>query len=371
MKKILFIVNVDWFFVSHRLPIALEAKKQGYEVHIACKFTDKFDLLASHGFILHELNLERASIGLLNEVRLFVQIFRCLKKVNPDLLHAITIKPVLYAGFVSRFTQIKRVFSISGLGYVFIGSDLKSKLIAPIAKLFYRLAIGKKNDVVIVQNKNDHLLIAKMCKLNDDQFVLIPGSGVDLTKYHMQQEPENEVMIMFMSRLLKDKGIYEFYESASLLKNKDINARFVLVGDVDANPKSLKRSELVAWVASGVVEYWGHTNHPETMIPKCNIFVLPSYREGFPKALIEAAACGRPVVTTDVPGCRDAIIPDKTGILVPAKDPLSLANAIEKLILDKNLRESMGVEGRLLAESRYSIDDVVKTHLYIYSGLGN
>lgn len=370
-KKLLFIVNVDWFFVSHRLPIALEALKSGYEVHIACQFTDKFDYLSSLGFKLYPLTLSRSGTSLRSELATILEIFKLSKRINPDVVHMVTIKPVIYGGIVSRILRVKqRVASISGLGYVFIAQGLKYKFLRRAVALLYRLALRRCDTDVIFQNPNDRDLFIYLGIIRSEQATMIRGSGVDLSGYAVKPEPEQKPVVMFVARLLVDKGVYEFVDAARYFQKQDYPVRMVLVGDVDENPKSVKQHELTQWVAEGHLEYWGYTKEVAETMAKANIVVLPSYREGLPKCLIEAAACGRAVITTDVPGCRDAITPDVTGVLIPVKSSEALVTAIRDLVENKERRKQMGKQGRLLAEQAFDIKTVVKIHLDLYKGTG-
>lgn len=367
-KKLLFIVNVDWFFVSHRLPIALKAQDEGYEIHIACSITSKRQELESHGFNVHDIILNRGEVAVVSELKSLFNIWRVIKKVAPDVMHLVTIKPVIYGGIVSRFRQIKRrVVSISGLGYVFIDQKLKTKILRFFIKNLYRLALNDSNTKVIFQNKNDEELFLKNDIISSCQSVLIRGSGVDLDKFKFTPEPKGKPVVMFLARLLKDKGFDEFCLAASFLKNKNVDVDFVLVGDLDeCNPNSVTRSELKRWVSSGIVQHWGYSSNVNDIISKSHIMVLPSYREGLPKSLIEAAACGRAVVTTDVPGCRDAIEANRTGLLVEVKSVESLTLAIQELLDNSRKRQEFGFSGRKLAESYFDISQVVDKHIELY-----
>lgn len=369
-SKILYIVNVDWFFISHRLPIAIEAKNHGYDVHIACAVTDCSDYLKGLGFVIHELPLSRSGVDVFSELKLIYIIYNLIRKVSPEILHMITIKPVLYGGLISRFFSVKkRIASISGLGYVFISQNIRARFLKFFIVKFYRMGLSKNNAFVIFQNNSDQELFLKEKIISKKQAFLIRGSGVNLLDYKYYPEPKGKPVVMFLARLLKDKGLVEFLESARLLKSKDIDARFVLVGDIDLhNPNSITKEELSLYIKDGTVEAWGHSKHVQEIIPKSNIMVLPSYREGLPKSLIEAAACGRAVITTDVPGCRDAIEKDVTGLLVEPKNVKSLADAIFLLLHNDELREQFGLAGRKLAEQHFDIKDVVNKHMDIYRG---
>lgn len=364
-KKILFIVNVDWFFVSHRLPLAVKAIDKGYEVHLACGVTDKKEYLESLGIIVHRISLARSNMKPLTEIKTCFEIYKTIKTISPGIINFITIKPVLYGGIVSRFINVpKKVFSISGLGFIFITNGIKAKLIRLIVKLMYKLSIVGTNSYIIVQNPDDRAMIETIGKLN---ITIIKGSGADLNKYKYIKENNTNIKISMACRLLRDKGVFEFVEAAKILKEKFPNIEFNLYGDIDIhNPASLTSDDVEKIKNEKIIKVHGFTNDIATVFSDTNIVVLPSYREGLPKVLVEAAACGRAVVTTDVPGCRDAITPNVTGLLCKVKDPKSLADAIEKLIKDDKLRNRMGIEGRKLAEKEFDINMIVKKHFEVY-----
>lgn len=366
-KKILFVVNVDWFFISHRLPLALEALKRGYEVHIACGITDKKEYLESLGLIVHPLNLSRSGTGIKGEIKAFCEIYNLLKEINPNIAHFVTIKPVLYGGIASRFLSIhKKVFSISGLGFIFIKQGLKATLVRMLIKTMYKFALCGKNSHVIVQNPDDKAVLDSIVKI---PITLIRGSGVDLNQYEYNEEKNENIKVSMACRLLKDKGVFEYIEASKILKKKYLNVKFELYGDIDIhNPASLTSDDIKKIKEEGFVNVYGFSSDIAKVFSDSNIVVLPSYREGLPKVLIEAAACGRAIVTTDVPGCRDAIEPNITGLLCKVKDSKSLASMIEKLIIDNNLRNSMGKEGRKLAEQEFDINKVIEKHFEIYEG---
>lgn len=367
MKKLLFIVNVDKGLISHRLPIALAALKKGYEVHIACGITDKQEWIENKGIIVHPISLSRSGVGIWGELIAIRQLFSVIREVKPHIIHSVTIKPVLYGNIIGRLLRTPvRVSSISGLGYVFIAEGLKAKLLRFIISILYKMALPK-SQFVIFQNKDDQDILKKMGAIKNDQVILIRGSGIDLKTHKMQPEPKGTPVVMLLARLLIDKGVNEFVEAARVLDGKNIKVRMVLVGDIDeGNPKSVSQLEIKKWLEEGVIEHWGYSECVSNTIAKSNIMVLPSYREGLPKSLIEAAASGRAVITTNVPGCRDAIEPNKTGLLVPVKSVTSLVEAILKLIDDESLRFKFAENGRKLAESAFNIDDVVAKHLEIY-----
>ncbi len=372
-RKILFLVNVDWFFISHRLPIALEALAQGYEVHIATNITDKQDVLSGYGFIVHPLKIGRSSIGIVKEIITFMRILLLFRCVSPNLVHLVTIKPVLYGGIAARLTRIPGVVSaIPGLGFLFVKkATLKARLLRYLVLLLYRLALGHPNQRVILQNSSDQNYLINSAGIPQKKTCLIRGSGVNLAEFSFTPELDTVPVVVMASRLLKDKGVLEFVNAAKLLQTEGIEAKFQLVGKPDpGNPESITKEEMAVWAEEKVVACLGFRSDIAKIFANAHIVVLPSYYlEGLPKVLIEAAAAGRAVITTDKPGCRDAIEPDVSGVLIPAGDAEALANAIALLIKDKALRQRMGKAGRALAKRAFGIERVVAAHLQIYGEL--
>ncbi|MFK2823425.1 glycosyltransferase family 4 protein [Arcobacter sp. YIC-80] len=366
-KKILFIVNVDWFFISHRLPLALEALDKDYEVHISCGITDKKEYLEKLGLIVHPLNLSRSAVSINGEIKVFRQIHKILEEISPNITHFVTIKPVLYGGIASRFLNIhKKVFSISGLGFIFIKQGFKASIVRGLIKIMYRFALGGKNSHVIVQNPDDKKVVNSIVKV---PITLIRGSGVDLSEYKYIEENNENIKVSMACRLLKDKGVLEYVEAAKIIKQKLPKIEFELYGDIDIhNPASLTNNDIEKIKKDGCIKVYGFRSNISKVFSDSNIVVLPSYREGLPKVLIEAAASGRAVVTTDVTGCRDAIESNITGLLCNLKDSKSLAESIEKLIVDNKLRNSMGKAGRKLAIKEFDINKVIEKHFDIYEG---
>lgn len=366
--KIVYIVNVDWFFVSHRLPIALEAIDQGHEVYIFAKDTGKMDYLNSLGINVYPINLERGSLNLIQTIKLMFDLKKKLISIQPDIVHLVTIKPVLIGGIASILAKVPAiVYAISGLGFIFTNTMLKAKFLRLGIIPLYRLALSMKNKTIIVQNLDDLRILRQYVEIPESQTVLIPGSGVDLNKFSPLPLPLKNKVVLMACRMLADKGVYEFHKSALILKRKYPELRFVLVGGIDPdNPASLTENELKEWVESEDLEWWGHQSNMSEILSEATVVVLPSYREGMPKVLLEAQALGRPVVTTDVPGCREAIEDGKTGFLAKVKDEQNLADTIEKLISNDDLCIHFSKNARQLAEAKFDIKQVVKTHLEIY-----
>ena len=370
MKKLLFIVNVDKFFISHRLPIAVEAIKQGYEVHIATKITDQLNFLEMNGMIVHPLNLHRS--GIISIASEFLEILFLLYRITPEVVHLVTIKPVIFGGIATRLLGSSSVVSaISGLGFVFIDNRFIGKIRKKIVLYLYHIALNHKNQKIIFQNSDDKNVLVSLAKVSHEKTILIPGSGVNLFKYKTSPPPERDFpVVMFASRFLIDKGIRDFVHAAELINSVEYCADFVLVGDIDLfNPASIQQDELDEWKRKGNVEIWEYSSNMEKTLLNATIVTLPSYREGYPKILIEAAACGRAIVTTNVPGCRDAIESNVTGLLTPARDAVLLAESISILLDNKKKCEKMGINGRRRAEKLFDIRMIIDSHIKIYSNL--
>lgn len=370
-KRLLIAVNSAASLLSHRLPLALAAREQGYEVHIATSPGLGVEQIVSRGLIHHAIPLSRSGMNLISELKTLFALFFLFLRVKPDVVHLVTIKPVLYGGIAARAAGVPGVVAaISGLGFVFMNTGAKVALVRMLAVRVYRVAFGKRNLKVIFQNPDDCKTIMKVTHLKRSKVVMIRGSGVDLSEFSATPFPPGIPVVTMAARLLRDKGVIEFVEAARLLKLRGLQVRFWLVGDPDpGNPTSVDEAELVQWRSAGIVELLGRRDDIASVFAQSHVVVLPSYREGLPKVLLEAAACGRAIVTSDVPGCRDAIEPGITGTLVSPRDAGALADAIGNLLLDVKLREQMGRAGRQLAEREFSIEKVVEAHMATYRSL--
>ncbi|GEB69769.1 galacturonosyltransferase [Pseudoalteromonas carrageenovora] len=371
MPKLLFLVNVDWFFISHRLPIAQEALKQEYDVTIACHFTEHKQELINMGFNVAELPFSRSGGSIGNELKTLKAIRNLIKQEQPSVIHAVTIKPVLYAGLVLKTIKQKIPFvaAISGLGYVFTANTFRAKLTKFVASMVYKVALAHKNKTVIFQNRSDEKILTDVAKLKANDKILIKGSGVDLSVYnHIPEINSPHIKVAMACRLLREKGVYQYIEAAKIVKAQLPNTQFLLIGTPDLeNPNTIKQAEIDKWVNEGVIDYLGHRNDIPAIFSDVNIVSLPSfYGEGVPKVLIEAAACGRAIVTTTNPGCSDAIINNVTGLAVPPMDAKPLADAFIKLINNTNERMEMGIKARAFAEKEFDVKAVVDTHIKIY-----
>jgi len=306
------------------------------------------------------------------ELRAMYSIWRLYRSLRPDLVHLVTIKPYLYGGWVARLAEVPGVVSaVAGLGSGFIRADWRSRLLRALLYPIYRLALGHPNQRVIVQNQDDASVLVDWGVLNSQKIRLLRGSGVDISAFTQLKEQDGVPTVCFAARLLRDKGVYDFVDAARLLHERGVQARFWLAGDADPkNPTGLTESELQALRDERTVKVLGFQKDIPALYAQSHIVCLPSfYGEGIPKALLEAAAASRVVVTTDHTGCREAIIAQVSGLLVPVKSPEKLADALQWLIEHPIERAAMGKAGRLLAEREFAIEKIVQGHLDIYREL--
>lgn len=365
---ILFVVNACWFFVSHRLPLARAAQRQGFTVHVAACPDETAALLQEAGIHFHPLPFSRKGRHPLRELRTFLSLLSLYRRLRPDLVHHVTIKPILYGGLAARIARIPSVVNaVAGLGYTFIARGQAASLFRDLVRFGYRKALSHSNQTVIFQNDDDRREFVSRGLVHPGETALIRGSGVDPDVFCPAEAPAGRPLVVLPARLLWDKGVAEFVDAAAILKARGVEAEFALVGDPDPhNPASVAEEDLAAWRASGVVEVWGRSEDMPEVFRRAHIACLPSYREGLPRALLEAAASGLPIVTTDVPGCRDVVRDGYNGYLVPPREPAALADALEKLIASPGERALMGRRGRALVLEQFTLDRVVSETLKLY-----
>lgn len=368
-KSILYFVGDAPFFVSHRLNLVRGAVAEGYRVIVACpSHATALAAIRAAGAEWVEWNINRGGTSIFGEGVTFLRAFAIIQRIRPTLIHAIAIKCILHAGLASKILRVPVVGAVSGLGYVYTGSDGGMKRVLRRAiNAFMRLGLNRRDVSFIFQNGDDARMV-DFAKLDKVSVHRIGGSGVDLQKITMRPHPVGpETRVGLPARLLRDKGVYEFVDAARELRRRGRNATFVLIGDPDlTNPTSVTPAEIEHWVRERGVEWVPYTSDIATALAGLHIAALPSYREGFPKSLIDAAAAGRASVTSDVPGCRDAIIDGVTGLLCAARDSIALADAIDRLVLDRHLCIRMGVAARSHAEANFDINGVTQRHLEIY-----
>ncbi len=375
-RRLLFLVNEALFFTTHRLPVALAAQAAGYEVHVATPFAaDPVGVIRGCGFNYHDLPLKRGGRNLFGEVRLMARCFRLLRQIKPDLVHHVAMKPVIFGGLISRLLGVGAVVhAITGMGFLFIRDDWQARLLRTLIKPLYRYALGHPNGRVIFQNPDDLQMFLGQDLVRPDITVMIKGCGVDMAIFSPVDPPSeptrDQLVVMFPARILGDKGVHEFVHAARTLKAAGANARFVLVGRRDpANPTDVPEATIRAWEAEGLVEWWGFRTDMPAVLLQAHVICMPSYREGLPRGLIEAAACGLPIVSADVPGCREVVRHGETGFLVPVRDGAATAEAIGKLLEDPALRRSMGQAARQMALDEFTVEAFVADTLATYDAV--
>jgi len=368
--KLLFVVTEDWYFLSHRLPIAEAAQSAGYEVAVATRVTARGDEILQKGFKLIPLQrFKRESFSPFNELRAIAELRSIYLKEQPDIIHHVALKAVMYGSIAALGLNVKIVNAIAGLGFMESSQSPKAILLRFCAWNAFRFLLNRSNSVTLLQNFDDREFAIKHFKVSLVNTEVIMGSGVDTNLYTPSPEPDLVPIVMLPSRMLWNKGVKEFVAAAELLKSSGIKARFILVGDSDIHsPSAIPKRQLRDWHDSETIEWWGHQTEMHTVLPQANIICLPSYREGLPKSLIEAAACGRAIVTTDVPGCNDVVKNSVNGYLVPVGDSQTLAIAVRLLILRPDLRAQMGKAGRQRS-MHFSQDVVCEKTLALYESM--
>jgi len=357
MKKILFIISEESYFISHRLNLAIEALENGYKVGILCNRGKNTTLLKDKGIEVYNFSLSRTSLSPVNHIQTIIQISKTFKLYQPDLIHAVAIKPVIFSSIVTKFQDIdSRVFALGGMGFIFSSNKFLAKLLRPFVVLFLKYCLSGGKTRLIMQNKDDCKTVWDLKLIQENKTRLIEGAGVDTNLFMPKEEKLKKIpTIILPARLLWDKGIREFVEAAKIIKSKSIAARFILVGSQDIhNPENIELEVIEKWVDKELIEYWGFSDDMPKIMSEASIVCLPSYREGLPKVLIEAASCAKPIVTTNVPGCKEVVSHGLNGYLVKVRESRDLAIRLEELIIDKNLRHSMGQEGRKIVLNRFA-----------------
>lgn len=369
--RVLFVDNDVNSFFSYRIEMARAARDAGFDVHVAAPEGKAADILRSEGLSYHAIPMTRSGLAPWKEFTTIAVLFRLYRRLRPDLVHHLRLKPVLYGGLAAYGARVPAVVGLlTGLGYVFIAESRKALLMRKLVVLSCKVAFRHGNQRIIFQNPDDQGVFIQNQILSAPQTALIKGSGVDIHSYLPTPEPEGVPVVVLASRMLRDKGVIEFVEAARSLKAAGVVARFVLVGETDpGNPTAISADQLRGWADEGIVEWWGHQTDMKKVLAQANVVCLPSLREGVPKVLIEAAACGRAIVTTDAPGCREIVRNGENGLLVPVRDSKSLADALGLLINSAPLRIQMGAKGREIAVAEFSVERVVNETLGVYREL--
>ncbi len=373
--KILYLVAEDWYFCSHRLQLACAVRDEGYEVVVATRVTAHGDEITKNGLKLIPINMCRRGLNPLSELPSLLHLIRIYRQERPDLVHHVALKPVIYGSLAAAVAAIPaRINALGGLGFAYSSESKKAWFLRAVLRVVLRVLLNRRHSKVILQNNDDLETLVTAGILKPDRAAVIRGAGVDLQEFSLSAEADEPPVVMLASRMLWSKGVGEFVEAASLLNKRGVVARYVLVGEADAvNPASIPREQLLKWQQEGIVEWWGRREDMAEVLRQAHVVCLPSYREGLPKVLLEAAASGRAIVASDAPGCREVVHHNENGLLVPVKKSVPLADAIEQLVSDPLLRKKMGARGREIVVEGLSLEQVIRETLALYreGGIGD
>jgi glycosyltransferase involved in cell wall biosynthesis len=369
-RRILYVVTEDWYFLSHRLPMARAAKAAGYEVHVATRLKDGAASIEAEGFVPHALSWSRGSLSPMGSLGAIVALRRLLKAVRPDILHNVSLKPVLLGTVASLgLSTVAVVNSVTGLGTLFIGEAKVSEPTRKLVQLALSRLLRRERSRIVVQNPDDRAFVIAL-GAPPETVVLIPGSGVDTKKLSPLPEPPPPITAAYVGRMLADKGVVTLIEAFSLLGERGTSLQLLLAGDCDReNPGSLAPEQLREFASLYGITWLGHVADIREVWARAHFAVLASRREGLPKSLLEAAACGRPMVATDAPGCREIAIEGETALTVPVGDASALAGAMAKLAADQELRKTFAANARRLAETKFSADAIGQQTVALYEAL--
>lgn len=369
-RKIIYLVSEDWYFCSHRLPLGIAAREAGADVVVATRVNNHRDAIEQAGLRVAPIGIERSGRNPFADFLTIRQIVELYRHEKPDLVHHVALKPILYGGYAAWRAGVPSIVNaVAGMGFIFISNGLFARTVRPFIKHAQRALMNRQNTKTILQNPDDLALYTETFGVATERIAVIPGAGVDINKFTSAPEPPGVPVAVCVSRMLRDKGIFELVEATRRLRQKGIELRVRLVGPTDDNPASIPRSKLAEWHQEGIVEVVGPSDDIPGEYARAHIAVLPSYREGLPKSLLEAAACGRPMVATDVPGCREACIEGETGLLVPARSIDPLADALERLAQDPALRRQYGDNARRRAEQVFAESIINAKTITLYEQL--
>jgi glycosyltransferase involved in cell wall biosynthesis len=367
--RLLYVVTEDWYFLSHRLPMARAARTAGFEVHVATRVVDGAAAIQSEGFVLHPVPFSRGKISPLATLSTIAALHRIERQIEPAVTHHVALQAAILGSLAAIGRPSARINALTGFGHTFISNTPQTRVLRMLIGLLLRSLVNRPNTLALVQNPDDRegLLALGIAR---DHITLIPGSGVDTDALRPLPEPSGPITVAFVGRLLEDKGIRTLVDAHRVLRRSGSNVELLIAGTPDrANPASVSAQEAEQLNREPGITMLGQVNDISALWARAHVAVLPSRREGLPKSLLEAAACGRPMVATDVPGCREIVLQDETGLLVPVDDAPSLAAAIGKLTNSPELRARYGAAARRLVIERFAADKIGRESVDLYRRL--
>ncbi|MFK2875923.1 glycosyltransferase family 4 protein [Rhodanobacter hydrolyticus] len=374
MKAVLF-ANTDWYLYNFRRSLAMSLRRQGYDVLLISPPGPYGAKLRALGLRWEPLPMARRSLNPLREAALLWHLVRLLRREQPVLVHGFTIKCAVYGSLAARLAGVPaRVNAVAGMGYVFTSSQMKARLLRPVVRGLLRLALGGRGARLILQNADDVALFQQAGLVDPQHIRLIRGSGVNCAQFALatrtRSADDERPRVLLACRLLWDKGLDEFVNAIRQLRLQGCSLHALLAGTPDpGNPATVPEATIRGWVAEGLVTWLGHVDDMAGLLASVDVVVLPSYREGLPRTLVEAAACGLPLITTDVPGCREVVTDDVDGLLVPKGNSEALAHAIRRVLEIPGLAQRLGEAARLKARTQFDEHIVIEHTLEVYAEL--
>ena len=371
MAKIILSANTDWYLFNFRLALARNIREEGADVLMLSPPGPYVEKIRETGFQWTRIDIARETVDPLEDIRTLLSFLHLYRRERPDLVHNFTVKPVIYGSIAGRLAGVHAtVSSVTGLGYPFVNPGTRAAVLRMLVLPLYRIALTAPNSNVVFHNAADKEFFVKRRVVSEEIAFVIEGSGVDPEEFKPGPEPTGQPVVLMASRMLWDKGVAEIIQAARILKARGVSASIILAGEPDSGyPASVPEIELRAWNQEGIVEWIGRRDDMPELMRQAHIVVLPSYGEGLPRVLLEASASGKAIVATDIPGCRAVVRRGVTGLLVPARDPHALADALENLIVDVELRRRMGKAGREMVEERFTQSQINKQIISIYREL--
>lgn len=361
MKKILITINTSWNIFNFRVGLLKALQKEGYKIVCISPYDEYSKKLEDLGFEYHDIKMNNKGTNPIEDMKLIKDYYNLYKKINPDVILQYTIKPNIYGSIAARLLGKKVISNISGLGTVFLNDNLSSK----VARWLYKVALVKNS--VFFQNNDDNDLFIKNKLVKKEQCDLLPGSGINTDIYKPSENyiENKNFTFMMIARLVKDKGILEYIEAIKIIKEKYPNVKFKLLGSLySGNPTAVKEDELNSWINDNLIEYLGHSDDVKSEIEKVDCVILPSYREGLSRVLLESASLAKPIITTNVPGCKDVVVHKENGFLCEVKNNEDLADKIEMMILlSKEEIKDMGNKGREKVINEFDESIVIAKYL--------